>query len=60
MGERRFKTQDEANLFARMMRGISGLEMDVAQDGAAWVVKMAARSWSMVELTEELLRQNAK
>lgn len=60
MGERRFKTQEEANLFARMMRGISGLDVDVTPEGSGWVVQMAARSWSIVELTEELLRQNTK
>lgn len=60
MGERRFNTQEEANLFARMMRSVSGQDFRVARDGADWVVRSGARSWSIVEVTEALLRQTGK
>jgi hypothetical protein len=60
MSERRFKTVEEANVFARLMRNVSGLEVKVSRDGDNWIVHAARRSWSMVEVTEELLRQVGK
>lgn len=60
MGERRFNTQEEANSFARFMRGISGQEFSVAQEGTTWVVRTRLRSLSIVEVTEALLRQTRK
>jgi hypothetical protein len=42
------------------MRGISGQEFSVAQEGTTWVVRTRLRSLSIVEVTEALLRQTRK
>jgi hypothetical protein len=60
MSERRFGTLEEANVFARLMRSVSGQEMCVSRDGKGWIVHGAQRSWSIVDVTEELLRQVGK
>ncbi len=61
MSERKFKTLDEANHVARLVRILSGQPVSVVQDGEdTWVVRPEIGQRSIVEVTQALLRQVGK
>jgi hypothetical protein len=57
MSERTFSTLEKANLFASLMKKMSGQDMTILQRDGQWVVRPNFGSMSIVEVTEELLRQ---
>lgn len=60
MSERLFETQEEANIYVTMLKRLAGLEVRVVRNGEHWMVKPPRRTMSIVEITEELLRQVGK
>lgn len=61
MSERKFKTLEEANNVARLVRILSGQPVSVVQDGEdTWVVRPEIGQRSIVEVTQALLRQVGK
>lgn len=60
MSERIFSTFEQATTFAALMKKLSGQPASVLQQGAHWVVRPGFGSKSIVEVTEELLRQIGK
>jgi hypothetical protein len=48
---------EKANLFASLMKKMSGQDMTILQRDGQWVVRPNFGSMSIVEVTEELLRQ---
>lgn len=60
MSERTFDSFEKASVFASLMKKLSGRQVNIMQQGAHWVVRPGFGSKSIVEVTEELLRQVGK
>jgi hypothetical protein len=60
MSERTFSTFEKASMFASLMKKLSGREATVLQQGGHWVVRPGFGQKTIVEVTEELLRQVGK
>jgi hypothetical protein len=60
MSERIFNNFEKANMFASLMKKMSGQEFAVVQQEGHWVVRPNFGSKSIVDVTEELLRQIGK
>jgi hypothetical protein len=61
MNERTFNSYDKADAFAALVRKLSGQDAIVVQvDASVWVVRPYFGRKSIIDVTEELLRQVAK
>jgi hypothetical protein len=60
MSERTFSTVEKATEFASLMKNLCGQEVIVLQQGSHWVVRPDSGTKTIVEVTEELLRQVRK
>jgi hypothetical protein len=60
MNERTFSSYDKADEFASLVRRLSGQDAIVVQVESVWVVRPYFGRKSIIDVTEELLRQVAK
>lgn len=60
MSERKFPSLHEANNVAALIKKTAGHNVAVMQTGDHWVVRPITGPMSMVEVTQELLRQLGK
>ncbi|MDB5728871.1 MAG: hypothetical protein JWR25_1173 [Noviherbaspirillum sp.] len=60
MNERTFNSYEKADIFAALVRKLSGQDAIVVQVDSVWVVRPYFGRKSIIDVTEELLRQVAK